>query len=213
MSRMRFLTFSVSFVAVATALPLAAQPADFTLFETKIRPVLTTKCYGCHSSTLKAPMGGLALDTKAGLLEGGATGKVIVPGKPQESPLLKALRYSDPNLQMPPTGKLPDTVIADFEQWIAAGAPDPRSAAPVTSQSPAPLKGMSIEDGRKWWAFQPVKEMPQPKVKDAAWSKTKGDRFVLSQLELKGLTPSPKADAATLVTRAYIDLVGFRPSY
>ena len=106
-------------------------------------------------------MGGLALDTKAGLLAGGATGKVIVAGKPEESRLLKALRYSDPALQMPPTGKLPDTVIADFEQWIAAGAPDPRSAAQAaSSQSPAPLKGMSIEDGRKWWAFQPVKEMP-----------------------------------------------------
>src|SRR5271155_2190017 len=104
---------SVVLAAIAAMLPLCAQTPDFTLFETKIRPVLTAKCYGCHSSTLKAPMGGLALDTKAGLLEGGATGKVIVPGKPQESPLLKALRYSDPGLQMPPTGKLPDTVIAD----------------------------------------------------------------------------------------------------
>src|SRR5277367_451541 len=107
---------SAVLAAIAAVLPLAAQTPDFTLFEAKIRPVLTTKCYGCHASTLKAPMGGLALDTKAGLLEGGATGKVIVPGKPQESRLLKALRYADQSLQMPPTGKLPDTVIADFEQ-------------------------------------------------------------------------------------------------
>jgi hypothetical protein len=206
---------AVTLAILGAAISLPAQTADFTLFETKIRPVLTTKCYGCHSSKLKSPMGGLALDTKTGLLAGGATGKVIVPGKPQESRLLKALSYSDPNLQMPPTGKLSDTVIADFEQWIAAGAPDPRTDAPsaASGQSPAPLKGMSIEDGRKWWAFQPVSEMPAPTLKNAAWAKSKSDAFVLAKLEEKGLTPSPKADPATLVTRAYIDLVGYRPSY
>jgi hypothetical protein len=198
----------------AAAIPLPAQTSDFTLFENKIRPVLTAKCYGCHSSKLKAPMGGLALDTKAGLLAGGAAGKVIVPGKPQESRLLKALSYSDPNLQMPPTGKLGDNVIADFEQWIAAGAPDPRVEAPaVSSQSPAPLKGMSIEDGRKWWAFQPVKEIAAPSVKNTSWPKSKADAFVLAQMEEKGLAPSPTADPATLVTRAYLDLVGYRPNY
>jgi hypothetical protein len=199
----------------AVAIRLPAQTPDFTLFENKIRPLLTNKCYGCHSSKLRAPMGGLALDTKAGLLAGGATGKVIVPGKPQESRLMKALSYSDPNLQMPPTGKLADSVIADFEHWIAAGAPDPRVEAPaaVSSQSTAPLKGMSIDDGRKWWAFQPVKEVSTPSVKNASWPKTKADTFVLAKMEDKGLTPSPNADPRTLVTRAYIDLVGYRPNY
>ena len=72
---------------------------------------------------------------------------------------------------------------------------------------------MSIEDGRKWWAFQPVHEIPAPPVKDAAWPKTKIDSFVLAKLEEKGLRPSPSADPRTLVTRAYIDLLGFRPSY
>jgi hypothetical protein len=200
---------------IALLLPIEAQTPDFSLFEAKIRPVLIAKCYGCHSSKLKAPMGGLVLDSKAGVLEGGATGKIIVPGKPAESRLLKALSYSDPNLQMPPTGKLPDTVIADFADWIAAGAPDPRVDAPTatSAQSPAPLKGMSIEDGRKWWAFQPVHEMAAPEVKNSAWVKNKIDAFVLAKLEEKGLTPSPAADRATLVTRAYIDLVGYRPSY
>jgi len=106
--------------------PLAAQPLDAGFFESKIRPVLATKCYACHSSGLKSPMGGLLLDTKAGVLKGGATGPVVVAGKPAESRLLKALRYTDPHLQMPPAGKLPDPVIADFDRWIAAGAPDPR---------------------------------------------------------------------------------------
>src|ERR1700693_2154319 len=192
--------FLVIPAVLAVAVPLAAQTRDFTLFETKIRPVLETKCYGCHLPKLKAPMGGLTLDTKAGLLKGGATGKVIVPAKPGESRLLKALSYSDPSLQMPPAGKLPDSVIANFKQWISAGSPDPRSdvLAGVSSQSPAP-QGMSIEDGRKWWAFQPVKEMPKPNTKDVDWNRTKSDWFVLAKLEEKGLTPSPDLDPAWLV--------------
>ena len=103
---------------------------------------------------------------------------------------------------MPPTGKLPDSVIADFEQWIAAGAVDPRVDA-ASGQAQAPLKGMSIEDGRKWWAFQLVHETAAPKVKDAAWPKTKIDSFVLAKIEEKGLKPSTPADARTLVRRAY----------
>src|SRR5213082_3166250 len=100
---------------------LSAQNVDESFFETKVRPVLTDKCYGCHSSSLRAPMSGLTLDSKAGVLKGGANGPVVVPGKPAESRLLKALTYTDPNLQMPPTGKLADSVIADFEHWIVGG--------------------------------------------------------------------------------------------
>ncbi len=179
-------------------LPLSAQPgADF--FEAKIRPVLTAKCFGCHSAALASPAAGLRLDTKAGLQK--VTSRIV-----------QAIRYTDPNLQMPPTGKLPDAVIADFEQWIAMGAVDPRTDSPAGGAQ-APLKGMSIEDGRKWWAFQLVHEMPAPKVRDAAWPKTKIDSFVLAKLEEKGLTPSTPADARTLARRAYVDLVGYKPSY
>src|ERR1022692_3789682 len=118
--------------------PLAAQPAGAGFFESKIRPVLATKCYACHSSNSKAPMGGLILDSKAGLSKGGATGRVVVPGNPAGSRLLQALRYTDPHLQMPPTGKLADPVIADFEQWIATGAQDPRTDPAAGSQTSAP---------------------------------------------------------------------------
>ena len=196
----------------ALALPLLAQQPGAELFEKKIRPVLAAKCYACHASTLKSPMGGLVLDTNAGLRRGGADGPVIVAGKPAESRLLQALRYSDPTLQMPPSGKLPDSVIADFEQWIASGAADPRQDVSTTA-SPAPLKGMSQEEGRKWWAFQPVREIPAPRVTNAGWSRTKVDSFLLAAMEEKGLRPSPEADARTLVTRAYIDLLGLRPTY
>jgi hypothetical protein len=190
-----------------------AQAPDTAFFESKIRPVLATKCYGCHASTLKAPMGGLVLDTKAGLAKGGATGPVVVAGKPADSRLLTALRYTNPQLQMPPGGKLPENVIADFTQWIASGAHDPRVDAANTAATPAPLKGMSVEEGRKWWAFQPVRETSAPKVKDANWAKTKIDTFLLAKLEEKKLKPSPPADARTLVHRTYIDLVGFKPSF
>src|SRR5580704_13124126 len=100
--------------------PAFAQTPDTAFFEARIRPVLVAKCYPCHASTLAAPMAGLALDTKAGVLKGGVDGPVIVPGKPAESRLIAAIHYNDPVLQMPPGGKLSDSVIADFEQWIAS---------------------------------------------------------------------------------------------
>lgn len=196
---------SISLVLVC--LPAAAQQTAVDFFESKIRPVLAGKCYTCHSSTLAAPMAGLTLDTKAGLA------RVVTAGKPEQSRILQAIRYTDPDLQMPPSGKLPDATISDFEQWIAAGAFDPRAATSPASQTPAPLKGMSIEDGRKWWAFQPVLESAAPRVKDGAWVKTKIDAFVLAKLEEKGLTPSPAADKRTLVERAYVDLIGMKPTY
>jgi len=201
--------FTLSLLATT----LLAQTPDETFFETKIRPVLANKCYGCHSSKLKAPMGGLILDTKAGMQKGGALGAIVVPGKPAQSRLLTALQFTDPHLQMPPTGKLAVNVISDFEQWIASGAVDPRKDAATTAGTPTPLKGMPIEQGRKWWAFQPAEEKAAPLVKDTAWVKSKIDAFVLAKLEEKSLHPSPAADARTLAQRAYIDLVGYKPSF
>jgi len=195
----RWLTLVLTLVGTL-CLPLSAQTASPDFFENKIRPVLAANCYRCHSSQIASPMAGLRLDTKAGLQR-------------VTSRLLTALRYTDPNLQMPPTGKLPDNIIADFEQWIAAGAVDPRIDSPTTTASPAPLKGMSIEDGRKWWAFQPVRETIAPILKDASSVETKIDSFIVAKLEEKGLKLSPRADARTLVQRAYVDLVGFKPTF
>ncbi|MEP7367775.1 MAG: PSD1 and planctomycete cytochrome C domain-containing protein [Acidobacteriota bacterium] len=197
---------------LACLVPLTAQQPDGELFEKKIRPVLATKCYACHSAKLKSPMGGLVLDTKSGLTKGGANGAIVVPGKPAESRLLKALRYDDPHLQMPPSSKLSDQVVADFAQWIAEGANDPRkdAAAPAAS---APLKGMDVETGRKWWAFQPVRELPAPAVRDRTWPKSKIDFFLLAKLEQSGLQPSAAADRRLLIRRAYLDLVGLAPTY
>jgi hypothetical protein len=189
--------FPISLVVCAG---LRAQALDLTFFETKIRPVLAAKCYPCHSSTLKAPMSGLVLDTKDG------ASKV-------RDRLVTALKYTDPQLQMPPSGKLPDAVIADFEKWIASGMamPAPPKGAAASTAATA-YKGMSLEDGRKWWAFQPLKRST-PKVKNTAWVANPIDAFILEKLEAKSLTPSPTEDKRTLVRRAYVDLVGYKPSY
>jgi hypothetical protein len=204
-------------VLLLAAVPLRAQSPGAELFEKEIRPVLAEKCYGCHSSKLKSPMGGLVLDTKAGTKNGGTGGPIIVPGDPKSSRLLKALSYNETDLRMPPTGKLPDEKIASFEKWIAAGATDPREDAAGNAPAPAAKKGMDIETGRKWWAFQPAVPLPDPKIRNKTfakqWTKEKIDWFILAKLEQKKLKPSPAAHRATLIERASLDLTGLRPTY
>jgi hypothetical protein len=196
-------------LAAATATPLSAQTPEIEFFESKIRPVLADRCYKCHNSQMAAPKAGLMLDTKEGVAASG----VIVPGKPDESLLMQALGYEDPTLQMPPSGKLSDVILADFSQWITRGAVDPRVAAPSNTAS-AQYKGMSIEDGRKWWAFQPVVAATAPRLMPSHGSPANRiDNFVLARLADQKLAPSPRADKRTLVTRAYVDLVGYKPTY
>jgi hypothetical protein len=167
-------------------------------------------------------MGGLVLDTKAGMKQGGTGGPVMVPGDPKSSRLLKALSYNETDLRMPPTGRLPDEKIAAFEQWIAAGAPDPREDAPAGAPAVSVKKGIDIESGRKWWAFQPVAPMPEPKLRNKSfarqwtqrqWKDDRIDWFILAKLEQNKLKPSPAADRATLIERASLDLTGLRPTY
>src|SRR6185437_15760917 len=190
-----------------------AQSPGTELFEKEIRPVLVERCYGCHSSKLKSPMGGLTLDTNAGMRSGGNGGAVIVPGNPGASRLLKALSYNETDLRMPPTGKLPEEKIAAFEKWIAAGAPDPREETAASAPAPAPKKGMPIDIGRKWWAFQPVLPLEEPRVRNSKWPKQKIDSYILAKLEQNKLKPSPEADRRTLIERASLDLTGLRPTY
>jgi hypothetical protein len=113
-------------LAILAAAPVGAQTVDNAFFEKQIRPVLLNQCFGCHSSKLKSPMGGLVLDTKAGMRAGGDGGAILVPGSPDSSRLIDALEYKDSELRMPPAGKLPARQIEAFRQWISGGAPDPR---------------------------------------------------------------------------------------
>ena len=142
----------VAVLLVVVARPMATRaadsPAGIAQFEAKIRPVLIRECYSCHSAGAKSIKGGLRLDSRAGV-RAGESGPILVPGKPEESAIMEALRYE--GLEMPPKGKLPDTVIADFARWITLGAPDPRD----TVVGPAPPAAIDIDAGRRFWAYQP----------------------------------------------------------
>jgi hypothetical protein len=173
--------------------------------------VLVQQCYKCHSATAEKVKGGLLLDTRAGLLRGGDSGKPsVIPGDPQHSLLLAAIRYTDQDLQMPPKHELPGEEVADFEAWVKMGAPDPRTEDSGATRLVAPPFEMSR--ARSFWSFQPPKPQPVPAVTDSAWPQTDIDRFILARLESKGIAPAPKADKRTLIRRATFDLTGLPPT-
>lgn len=186
----------------------ALTPEQVAFFESKIRPVLATKCASCHSEDSEKVRGGLLVDSRDGLLRGGDSGPAIVPGNPDESLLIQAIRYGDDSPQMPPKGKLPDEVIADFERWVNQGAPDPRTQAKGT----AGHAGVDVEKGRSFWSFQAPRKVEPPEVKDAAWPRGEIDRFVLAKLEEKGLRPVADADRPALIRRVTFDLIGLPPT-
>jgi hypothetical protein len=195
--------------ALNTTAPGASpQDAGSDFFEKKIRPVLVEHCYRCHSVGAKKQKGGLALDTRAGVRDGGDTGPAVVPGKPGESLLIKAVRYADKGLRMPPKAKLPAAVIADLEKWVAQGALDPRDDAAARAEQ----KTVDLEQGSKFWAFRPPRRHTLPSVKDTAWPRGPIDRFLLARLEAKGLKPAGDADRSTLLRRASFDLLGLPPT-
>ncbi len=204
------------FCLLVPAIAGLAQTPDLEHFERRIRPVLVEQCEPCHSTRLGEPMGGLRVDTRSGLLTGGASGPVLVLGDPDASLIMKALGYSDSVLKMPPAGKLPDRVLEDFRVWITAGATDPRIGEddPALAGAEAAFgPGTPISEGRRWWAFQPLTDRLAPSVSDPDWVQRKIDTFVLAGLDRQGLRPSREADTRTLGRRAYLDLTGLPPSY
>jgi hypothetical protein len=209
---------SVAFFVTTTALVAAAGPAapaapisasDLEFFETKIRPVLADQCYRCHSSQSEKLRAELNLDTRAGTLEGGESGPALVPGKPDDSLLIEAIRYGNPDLRMPPKGnKLPDDVIANFEEWVRRGAPDPRTA-PAASKVAA---AHAYAPSKDHWSFKPVVQPAVPKTKHPEWCLTPIDNFILADLEAAGMQPSPATNRRTLLRRVTYDLTGLPPS-
>ena len=203
---------AVVFFVVAGALGLAQSASEKTeFFEGRIRPVLASHCYSCHTDS---KLGGLRVDSRVALLEGGKSGPAIVPGRPEESLLIKAVRQVDPRLKMPLGGpRLKDNEIADLRYWIQAMAafwPSEvnKPAAPVTESAKFTIR----PEQRKFWSFQPIQKPPPPNVTDIAWGKTAIDRFVLARLEEKRLKPVSPADKRTLIRRAYFDLIGLPPT-
>ena len=214
----RLPSFSVRLTATsvailfAMALPTrAADDAETEFFEKRIRPVLVERCYECHNSGAKTD-GGLTVDHREGLLAGGDSGAAVVPGKPQESLLLAAIRHATAELRMPQGGpKLSDAVIADFTRWIERGAVDPRDRPPTPDELSATTSWEAIRQRRKeWWSFQPIAKPELPAENN--WSEHPIDRFVFAKLAEQGLRPADAAERRTLVRRATLALTGMPPT-
>lgn len=192
------------FSGTTTAAQENQSTSTVRFFESRIRPVLVQHCYECHSAS-GVSEGGLQVDSKAALRKGGSRGPAIVPGDPKASLLLRALSHVDDDLKMPPNrGRLPAEVIADFEDWIAAGAPDPR----VTPDSSNVIRRAKAEE---FWALQPPARTVPPDVSNKNIATTI-DRFVAHKLETSGLKFSPVADRDALLRRLHFDLTGLPPS-
>jgi hypothetical protein len=190
-------------VLLLTACGLAEDHADF--FEKKIRPLLVTNCHACHTGSA---LGNLRLDSREGLLKGGKSGIVVVPGKPEESLLIQAVRRTHVRLKMPPVGPLTPEEVAGLEEWVKLGVPWPQ-------QEQQAAQGTDIQIGpeqRAFWSFQPVRKPVLPKVKNEGWVRTPVDRFVLARLEMKGLHPVRAADKRTWLRRVTLDLIGLPPA-
>jgi mono/diheme cytochrome c family protein len=190
---------------IATASESSDPAAGAEFFESRIRPLLVEHCYECHSARARRIKGDLLLDAKAGWQKGGTSGKpAIVPGNPDASLLIQAVRQTHEDLAMPPKARLEPQQIADLEHWVRLGAPDPRTA------------GLNLPDpqdaARSHWAFQPVREPPVPEVRDRSWPRNPIDHFILAPMEEKGLNPAPQAGKRTLIRRATLLLTGLPPT-
>jgi hypothetical protein len=200
------------FLALLTAGPLlsaADEPSKEGLefFEKNVRPILAEHCYECHSIEKGSSKGGLILDSRDGMLKGGDQGPAVVPGNVAKSLLLLAVHYGDPEIAMPPKkkgGKIADAKIAALEKWVKMGAP-----APVGNGNK--LTGLT-EKAKQHWAYQPLKAVTPPEVKNKAWVKGPIDAFILAKLEAAGLVPNPAADPEALLRRMFYDLIGLPPT-
>ncbi len=200
---------------VAAQAPPSAGPApdaaQAEFFESTIRPLLADNCHACHGARVDTPFGGLRLDSREGLLAGGDSGPAIVPGRPDESPLVQRL-HGRPML-MPPTGPLGDDEIAALTRWVALGAPWPQATASAAAADPPdPSAPFDLPARRRThWAWHPVQAAEPPAVDDA-WPATPVDRFILAALDDVGLAPAPDADRAALIRRLSFDLRGLPPT-
>ncbi len=189
----------------------APQPTpDAELFEAQVRPLLVNVCFRCHTDDEE---GGLRLDSRENMLKGGEKGPAIVPGDPEASLLIKAVRHAPGAPKMPRKAQqLTDQQIDALAQWIRIGAPWPAGSVPAQTSVKVPDKAITAEQ-RAFWSFQPMKKPMVPAVSHGSWPKSDIDRFVLARLEKDGLAPVRAADKRTLIRRATLDLTGLPPTY
>ena len=202
---------ALAFVALAFACqsragePPGPDPAAAEFFETEVRPLLVEKCQSCHGG--KKTEGGLSLTSRAAVLKGGETGPAVVPGKPAESLLVKAVNHTG-DLKMPLKGKLTAKEVEKLTLWVARGAVWPDSADAARAGGRYEV----TDKQRRWWAFQPVRVVPVPAVKDRGWPRSDLDHFVLAELERRAISPAQPAERRVLLRRVTFDLTGLPPT-
>jgi len=197
--------FFLSVCSVCSVVSASEAGGDF--FERQVRPLLVERCYSCHSTAAKKHKGGLLLDTRAAILKGGDSGPAAVPGEPDRSRLIEAVRYGRADLQMPPKGRLSDKEVAILQEWVRRGVPFPNS-----SEGAAARVAPDLAEGRKWWSFQPLRRASPLAVRNGTWPRRRIDSFLLAELEKRGLAPAPAADRRVLIRRATFDLTGLPPT-
>jgi len=191
-------------------IPLAATAAEGdAFFRERVEPLLKQRCYECHSHEGKIK-GGLVLDSRSGWQAGGDSGAVLMPRSLEKSRLIEAVRYTNPDMEMPPKAKLPESEIAVLEEWVKRGAPDPRETVAVAEA--VKKTGVDVEEGRRHWSYQPVRDTAPPVVHDQAWPLNEVDAFVLAKQEAAGLQPGPEAEAHVWLRRVTFDLTGLPPT-
>ncbi len=203
------LLICVFFGTLLLVAPIRAED-ERPYFEKQIQPILERRCYECHSHRAKELQGGLTLDSRSGWGKGGDTGTAIVPGKPDESLLIKAVRRSSKDLMMPPDEKLPDAEIELLVEWVRRGAVDPRES-PDSERSGGGWEA-KLAERRKWWCWQPVKKSVPPTVRDGHWPLNPIDRFLLAKMDADEIVPAQPADRWTLARRASFALTGLPPA-
>jgi len=189
--------------------------ADVMFFESKIRPLLISACSGCHSDNGSRIRAGFEIDTRAAMMRGGDTGPGVVPGDPDASLLIHAVRYDDPMLQMPPRGRLAAEEIRLLERWVEMGAPmpEPRGHA-VADAAPGTefrWSDQDIEQGRSHWAYRPIRNVPSP-PDETEWARGDIDRFVVADLENRGRGPTRDASDEIWLRRVTFDITGLAPT-
>lgn len=182
-----------------------AQRVAMTFFENEVRPILVNRCYECHSE--KKQKGSLRMDNISFIKSGGDAGPAVIPGDLDKSLIIEAIRYKDPDFEMPPKQKMPDKEIAILEQWVKIGAPWPEAEAQRVAIDE---NGFTPED-RQYWAFQPLSKPTLPDIK-SKWVRNDVDKFVAQKHQELGLTPAPEADRRELVRRLYFNLHGLPPT-
>lgn len=194
------------------AAAFAAKPSEKQLafFEKRIRPVLVQHCYECHSAESKSIEGGLLLDSRAGMIKGGDNGVVILPGNPDASLLIQAVKHLDSGPMMPPESRLKEEQIADLVQWVKEGAPDSRTTSTLSAVKAK--SAIDWEQARQWWSLKSISVAKPPALKDESWPLNDIDRYILVKLEQEGLAPGGDAPKPALIRRATFDLIGLPPT-